>query len=86
MAEMQRSSLEEIVLQTKVKDGSVKDFFFCPEVEAISFYLLRNWVIAGISNLSLASIFKTMNISIYCKWVHTLLPNYRFIVQIIPVR
>lgn len=26
MAEMQRSSLEEIVLQTKVKDGSVKDF------------------------------------------------------------
>lgn len=64
----------------------LRTFFFCPEVEAISFYLLRNWAIAGISNLSLASIFKTMNISIYCKWVHTLLPNYRCSVQIIPGR
>ena len=84
MAEMQRSSLEEIVLQTKVKDGSVKDFFFCPEVQAISCFVLRNWAIAGISNLSLSSIFKAMNIN--CKWVHTLLPNYRSSVQIIPVR
>lgn len=37
MAEMQRSSLEEIVLQTKVEDGSVKDFFFVRKLKRYLF-------------------------------------------------
>ena len=50
--------------------GQLRTFFFS-EVEAVSFFLLRNWTISRISNLSLFSILKTMKISIYCKWVHT---------------
>ena len=52
MAEMQRSSLEEIVLQTKVKDGSVQDFCFFFFFRKLKRYLFSCWAIGYIRILT----------------------------------